>query len=229
MLKKMLHSLSDDVIVVQPQSMVLEDVRNDKKKVTASAVADAIIYNCSKEMPKRSAEAKGQQLKRILEAVNADSKRVAVVIDEAHLLWKQTLKALKRMRDMGNGFEPLLGVVLIGQPELADLLNERFNPDIREAALRCERAYLEPLNAEEIQEYMSLKFSRLSQRIDCAFDADAFSAMVDKLQVKRNDQLHVIAHPLAINNLAVRCMNLAATDDYSGIYDVVNAEIVGAT
>ena len=69
------------------------------------------------------------------------------MIEEAHGLPLPTLKHLKRFFELKNGFERLLGIVLIGQTELAQKLSEN-NPAVREVVQRCEVVTLLPLTTE---------------------------------------------------------------------------------
>lgn len=55
-----------------------------------------------------------------------------------------TLKHLKRFFELKRGFERLLGIVLIGQIELAVKLSEN-NPAVREVVRPCEVVTLQPL------------------------------------------------------------------------------------
>jgi len=228
MMKKMfdqLKSQKERVILVKPRAMVGEDIRADKKRVTMSAVLDAIVFDTSSETPRMKAEHKARQVERLLNNLGTGTdetkNRVCIVIDGAHLLWKNTLKGLKRLRDMSSGFEPLIGVLLIGQPELADFLDERYSPDTAEVALRCVQSNLNLLNAQEMREYIALKFERVGMRPEQVLHEDAYAALHEKLKYKGES----VAHPLLINNTLVAAMNYCAKQP-AAAYKQVNAELL---
>lgn len=86
-----------------------------------------------------------------------------LVIEEAHGLPLPTLKHLKRFRELEDGFRKLLGIVLIGQPELRMKLSET-NPEVREVTQRIELVELQALDAE-LENYLNFKFARAGKRV----------------------------------------------------------------
>ena len=77
----------------------------------------------------------------------------ALVIDEAQSLPNELLEEVRLLANIETSTQKLLPVVLAGQPELAERLNE---PELRQlkqrVALRCT---LTPLNAVETAEYVA--------------------------------------------------------------------------
>lgn len=207
-------------ILVRPRAMILEDHRQDKKRVTAATIVDAIITDVSGQTPKRGGEAKSRQCLKIIRECD---QKICLVIDDAHLIHKQTLKSLKRIRDESTpGFSPRLGVILIGQPELARVLTNA-NAEVREVAYRCEQAVLAPLEPLDVLDYLTQKCSRAGLPLAKIADETVADAIVEKL-TSRDKQRE--SYPLAVNNLMVAAMNLCATDAFSGPYSRVCAEIV---
>jgi type II secretory pathway predicted ATPase ExeA len=104
-----------------------------------------------------------------------------------------------------------LSIILIGQPELKNKLDERVNWDAREVIRRCEIAELQPPNGD-MEQYLQLKFQRVGKTLDEVFDARAFDAIRDRLTLRRRgaDQTVSMHYPLVVNNTVVKCMNLAA-------------------
>lgn len=191
----------EPILIIQPQNF-------DKSTLTAAHICDAIIADMSLERPKLSLEAKARQVQRIL----ADSSRAgtthALMIEEAHDLSVPTLKYLKRFWEMEDGFRKLLGIILVGQPELGHKLDERRNPTAREVIRRCEIATLKPLNGN-LEEYLSLKLKRIGSSTEALFAADAFDAIRARL-TERNERTGCVSsqlYPLVVQNLVVKCLN----------------------
>lgn len=67
---------------------------------------------------------------RLLEA-HAAGRRVAVLIDEAHLLERDVLEQVRLLTNLETATRKLLQIILIGQPELRDLLARE---DLRQVA-----------------------------------------------------------------------------------------------
>ena len=113
------------IVLIEPYVLAMED--NDQKGKTLKAVhiAEAILEAVAPgTSPKRSPEARFRQIHRALtESAKAGNKHL-LLIEEAHGLPLPTLKHLKRFFELKNGFERLLGIVLIGQTELAQKLSE---------------------------------------------------------------------------------------------------------
>lgn len=206
----------EQIIVVQPKTI-------DKSVLTAAHVCDAIVADVGNEPPKLSLEAKARQIERILSESARTGCTHVIVIEEAHDLSKATLKYLKRFWELEDGFRKLLGIVLIGQPELMDLLNEQRNPDLRELIKRIEIAQLRPLNGS-LEQYLGLKFKRVGKELDDLFERDAFDAMRARLTRRIGNTTNVESHlyPLNVHNLVLKAMNLAVEIGLAK----VNAELV---
>ncbi|MBU6377368.1 MAG: AAA family ATPase [Gammaproteobacteria bacterium] len=88
---------------------------------------------------------------RLLEA-HAAGRRVAVLIDEAHLLEREVLEQVRLLTNLETATRKLLQVILIGQPELRELLARE---DMRQVAQRITgRLHLDPLSATETAAYV---------------------------------------------------------------------------
>lgn len=194
---------NEKITMIQPQTV-------DKTQLTAAHICDAIINDLSKEAPKVSLELKARQIQRILTESARVGNNHVLIIEEAHDLTNATLKYLKRFWEMEDGYKKLIGIVIVGQPELSDRLNEQRNPDLREFIRRCEVATLKSLNGN-LEEYLTLKFKRVGKRLDEIFEKDAFDAVRARLTRVRPNTQHVESHlyPLVVQNLIVKAMNQA--------------------
>ncbi|NCU64620.1 AAA family ATPase [Acidovorax sp. 210-6] len=135
-----------------------------------------------------------------------------LLIEEAHRLPVDTLKQLKNFMEMKHGMRRLLGVALIGQPELRNLLDER-NPEVREIVQRCEQIVMEPLD-NDLSGYLTHKFDRAGINVADVLDADAIDAIRARLiSVPRGGRISdavSVCYPLVVNNLVCRALNAAA-------------------
>lgn len=194
------------IILVQPRLI-------DKGTLTAGAICEAIIDDLRPgEKVRRSLEGKARQVERLLiDSSRADNVH-CLVIEEAHDLSISTLKFLKRFWELEDGFKKLLSILLIGQPELKNKLDERQHYEAREVIRRCEVAELVPLD-RHMEEYLTLKLKRIGKNLGDLFDANAFDAMRARLtRSSRNGvgQSTSMVYPLVVNNLTTKALNLCA-------------------
>jgi type II secretory pathway predicted ATPase ExeA len=194
----------EPIVVVQPRVV-------DKTKLNAQHICEALIADLSTESPKVSLEAKGRQVERLLRNSSRMGNKHVLVIEEAHDLTNTALKYLKRFWEFEDGYRQLLGVVLIGQPELRLRLDANKNYDLREFINRCDIAQLRPLDAN-LEDYLALKFKRIGLDVGRIVDKSGFDAIRARLVAKnRNTQaVESNCYPLMVQNMLVKCMNAAA-------------------
>jgi type II secretory pathway predicted ATPase ExeA len=205
---------SQPVIVMEPYVLAME--HNDKlgKTLKSGQIAETIVTTLDPNAPLKSApHARFKQLHDALRASYKAGNSHVLIIEEAHSLPMATLKHLKRFRELKEGFARLLGVILIGQPELKMSLSAH-NPEVREVAQRCEVVELEPLD-RHLVDYLKHKISRVGGNPDEIFEADAYDAIRTKLaRVQRGGKISdavSVCYPLVVNNLVTRAMNVAAS------------------
>lgn len=192
----------EKIIVIQPRTV-------DKTRLTAEHICEAIVAHFS-EKPKRSKEALAAQIERLLIGSTKAGFSHVVVIEEAHDLATATLKYLKRFWELEYGFKQLLGIALIGQPELLQKLDQR-NWEVREVSQRCQIAQLRPLDdAQAVSGFLGIKFKRIGSDLDAVIDPRAMDAIGEKLTLVRGKERVSLCYPLAIQNLVTRAMNEAA-------------------
>ncbi len=193
------------VVAIQPRVI-------DKGVLTASAICHAIIddLNPGARVP-RSLEAQARAVERVLTESSRAGNSHVLIIEEAHDLSIQTLKYLKRFWELEDGFKKLLAIILVGQPELKVKLDERRNFEAREVIRRCEIAELMPLD-NVLEDYLRLKFKRVSADYSAIFAADAADGIRARLTRpgKTPRDLISMVYPLTVNRLVVRALNLAA-------------------
>lgn len=204
------------IVAIQPRTI-------DKGKLSAGAICEAIIRDLSQERPRQSLEGKARQVEKILTGSSRSGNAHVLLIEEAHDLSVQTLKYLKRFWELEDGFKKLLAIIIVGQPELKGMLDERVNYEAREVIRRCEIAELQPLNGN-LEEYLALKLKRSGKKLTEVFSKDAYDAMRTKLTLRRRGSDGVISmlYPLVVNNLVTKAMNLCAEIGA----DKVDAEVI---
>ena len=80
-----------------------------------------------------------------------------MIIDEAQHLQPEVLEQLRLLTNLETNTKKLLQVILIGQPELQQLLQRR---DLRQLAQRITARYhLLPLNKQEVAQYLKHRLS----------------------------------------------------------------------
>jgi general secretion pathway protein A len=83
---------------------------------------------------------------------------VVLVVDEAQNLGPKALEELRLLSNLQTEKEPLLQVILVGQPGLRDRLR---HPTLRQLAQRVAIHYhLRPLDLEETREYIKFRLAR---------------------------------------------------------------------
>ena len=206
------RDLLDRIQIEGHQISVIQPRIIDKERLSAGAICDAIINDLGEPYPKRSLEAKARQIEQLLVGSSRAGNSHVLIIEEAHDLNVQVLKQLKRFWELEDGFKHLLGIILIGQPELQHKLDERRNWQAREVIRRCEVATLEPID-RSLGNYLALKFKRISRPVQEILSEDAMDAIRAKLTFRTRggtQQTVSMLYPLNINNLVRRGMNLAA-------------------
>ena len=105
------------------------------------------------------AEADRNSVKQMVDALNrrlltahAEGRRIIVLVDEAQNLSFEVLEQVRLLTNLETPTQKLLQIILIGQPELRDLLDRT---DLRQLAQRITgRYHLMPLSREETKGYV---------------------------------------------------------------------------
>lgn len=214
------------VVVIEPYVLGLEDNDQKGKSLKATDIAAAIIRTVdSQERIRQSAEARFAQLHRVLRESRRSGNRHVLIIEEAHSLSIPTLKHLKRFFELEDGFNRLLSIVLIGQPELSQKLAEN-RADVREVVQRIEMITLEPLD-NHLEAYLKHRFELVGKKLSEVMDAPAIDALRAKLTVPSRDRSGKaisLLYPLAVGNQLTAALNMAA--DIGA--PVVSADVIKA-
>ena len=212
-LEERIRTEGHDITVIRPYVLAMEQSDTKGKTLKAGQIAEAIAAALDPQLKVASSpEARFRQLHALLKASRRAGRRHLLVIEEAHCLPTATLKHLKRFLELTDGFQRLIGVALIAQPELRDRLNSQ-NPEVREVMQRCELIELAPLDAE-LEPYLRHKFGRFELKFEDVFEPGAVDAIRARLvhtpRGGRAADTRSICYPLVVNNLVCRAMNAAA-------------------
>ena len=118
---------------------VIDVFSPDRSGIKIAHVMNSIIYQLGQEFiastsPRRDMEARAMQALNVLSSARKNGVNVVIVIDEAHELHGNTLKAIKRLREHRfRGERNLATFLLIGQPGLMAKLGRD-----EEIGLRCD-------------------------------------------------------------------------------------------
>src|ERR1700675_2983059 len=104
------------------------------------------------EADRRSVKQMVDALNRRLLEAHAEGRRIIVLVDEAQNLSIDVLEQVRLLTNLETPTQKLLQIILIGQPELRELLDRT---DLRQLAQRITgRYHLEPLSREETRGYI---------------------------------------------------------------------------
>lgn len=128
-------------------------------------------------------------LARSLAVRHSKGLRTVLIIDEAHGLSTMVLEEVRLLANLETNTEKLLQVILCGQPELREKLNQ---PNLRQLKQRISlRCSIKPLNFLEVGKYMRFRLK---------------TAGADRVDFFDTDAVNLIAHaslgiPRVINNI----------------------------
>jgi len=102
----------------------------------------------------------------------AEGKSAILLIDEAHDLTQQVLEQLRLLSNLETSVSKLLQIILVGQPELADMLDSY---ELRQLAQRITLScHLSPLTNKETREYIQHRINIAAQKAGVRFTPMAF-------------------------------------------------------
>ena len=194
-----------DVVLIQPS-------RLDRSKITAGTISLAICHALQIQKVGRSAEERDAAIEQALIASANNGNLHLLLIDEAHDLTVEVIKILKRFWELTHGYKRVIGIVLMGQPELKRKLESQH---VREFTWRCNQIEMRPLGLNT-PDYIRHKFKCGGSNADNFFDEEALQAVKDKCAGKIKQGLGFggkemdMSYPLHVNAWLCKAMNMAA-------------------
>ena len=149
----------------------------------------------------------------------AEGRRVVLIVDEAQTLSPELLEQVRLLTNLETPKKKLLQIILIGQPELRDVLER---PEMRQLAQRITgRYHLEPLSKNDTAVYV-----RHRMRVAGA-QSDVFKGSAIRRLYKKSRGI-----PRLINVVADRALLAAYTQDHrivdGRLVDRAASEVFGA-
>ncbi len=141
LLQNRLPDNADVAVVLNPQLSAIEFLETICEELGIAGIEE-----------KGSSKALIDALNRYLLAAHAKGRRTIVLVDEAQNLARDVLEQVRLLTNLETSKQKLLQIILIGQPELRDLL---ARTDLRQLAQRITgRYHLKPLTRDESAEYI---------------------------------------------------------------------------
>ena len=124
-------------------AQVVEAWRVDRERLHLGDLQVALVRELSDETARRSGEARSGQVRRLLDAA-AEDRPPLLLIDDSHCLHSQTVRGLKRLRELGawrRKRKVRLAIILVGQTDRTER--------VAEVGLRSGRMWLAGLSRAE--------------------------------------------------------------------------------
>jgi general secretion pathway protein A len=183
-----LPAKADIALILSPQLTTLEFLATIVEELRCPAPAD------------RTVKAHIDVLNTHLMQAHAEGRRVVLIVDEAQTLSPELLEQIRLLTNLETSKQKLLQIILIGQPELRELLDR---PEMRQIAQRITgRYHLEPLRRDETRAYVSHRL-RVAGTQNDIFTKRAVAALYK----------HARGIPRLINVIADRALLAAYTKD----------------
>lgn len=213
-LKERITTDRKPTLVIEPSVLGMEESERTGKRLKAGDILTAIVLSLSPAAKVgQTSERRTRQAEALLAGSTTAGNSHLLLIEEAHALPVATLKHLKRLHERMrlHGRKPMLGILLLGQPELLDTLTER-NHEVREVVQRVEVVQLHPLD-HDLPSYLQFRARQAGRELGTLMDADAIDALRGRLTVLRQgvrNSAVSLCYPLAVNNLVTAALNTAA-------------------
>lgn len=137
--------------VALPESV--ESIYLANPSVAPEDILHAIAFELQLELPENADRLKVMQvLQTHLLERHAAGRQVVIFVEEAQGMPLATLEEIRLLSNLETKYDKLLQIVLFGQPELDDNLNETRIRQLRERITHS--FYLEPFDTTEIGEYL---------------------------------------------------------------------------
>lgn len=144
--RNLLADLPDNVDV----ALILNPSINRRELL--ETVCDELKIDCSEHQSKKKML---DSINEYLLAAYAENRHTVLIVDEAQLLSRAVLEQVRLLTNLETNKSKLLQIILIGQPELNDVLSRN---DLRQLAQRVTARYhLSALAKDEIQDYVNFR------------------------------------------------------------------------
>lgn len=210
----MMNFTMEEIRAKHPNIRVIRPARIDKKKIGSSSISEAICRELNITKLPRSSEDRDSIIRdELTRSCNAGNRHI-LLIDEGHRLDEETIKQLKVLWELSEGFTKLIGICIIGQTELDKVLSSM---NVREFAYRVNKLNVPPLGTE-LKDYIDHKLKAANLVPEKVIEPAAIEKMQQALRgirkfgrtTGRPDETVDMSYPLNVNTLMKNLMNEAA-------------------
>lgn len=146
----------------------------------------------------------------------AQRRQAVLIIDEAQNLSAEILEEVRMLSNLETDRDKLLQIILVGQPELRDIL---ARPGLLQLRQRIQiNCHLQPLSAAEVREYILFRLEKAGNKTALIFDDDAIEAIatysrgIPRLVNILCDYIMVDAFAAQLRNIAGSVVHELAAD-----------------
>lgn len=198
------------VVCIRPSVAAMDDSEGKGTPLRTADLYTAIAYALDKKarVP-QGAQQRSQFVRELLEKSTLQEHRHLLIIEEAHATPTVTLNQLKRLNEeMRLGRQPMLGVLLMGHPELEKKLTRH---DVRESMQRASIVRLGPLESH-LSAYLQHRVKAAGRALDEFLTPEGVDELRTRLTVQRGGRSAPLSmlYPLNVNNWVTLCLNTAA-------------------
>ncbi len=145
--------------------------------LTAAEFLEAVLLDFDiPDVPSSKAQ-RLWKLQDFLARAHHQNRLAVLVIDEAHKLSLEVLEEIRLLGNFEGGADKYLQILLLGQPELDDLLNRQ---DLRQFRQRIAlRLYIDPLQATEVPQYIFFRWAKAGGKGAPPFTPDAIRGITE--------------------------------------------------
>jgi general secretion pathway protein A len=145
-------------------------------KVSFDSLLSTILKELYVEAVAQQAMDKLSQLQEVLIAEYRNDRTVVLLIDEAQNIPVETLENIRMLSNLETATEKLIQIVLVGQPELDELLNRHELRQVRERIVL--HARIAPLTKAESVAYIDHRVKLVSRDSRAVFSKPALNRIV---------------------------------------------------
>ena len=143
--------------------------------LTGRELLESMLLDLGMENPPDTKPGMLRDLARLLIEQRASGRRVVAVIDEAQNLSREALEELRMLSNLETEKSKLIQIVLVGQPDLRDALEDPSLEQLRQRV--TVRYHIDPLDATETARYINHRLKRAALGAPLEFPADVTSVV----------------------------------------------------
>ena len=143
--------------------------------LTGRELLESMLLDLGMENPPQTKPGMLRELARLLIEQRANGKRVVAVIDEAQNLSREALEELRMLSNLETEKSKLIQIVLVGQPDLRDALEDPTLEQLRQRV--TVRYHIDPLDPPETSQYINHRLKRAAIGAPLEFPSDVTSVV----------------------------------------------------